>query len=210
MNRIVLFATAAMVLASTADISAIVNQPVLKWARAGCYSSWCETGWYSSPAVADLNGDGMPEIVAGAYTINILKGIDGSETASFNKNGSRVWSGIIVADINNDGRPEIVAASGGQIIVRDYKGDTLWTKQIITNELRGIAAAADLDSAKHRVGRVGGGSVRQTHTKEVSRHAAPRRTKCASFAFAKAPRPLALPSRPYWPTSALPAYQSCK
>ncbi len=146
MNRIVLFATAAIILASTADISAIVNQPVLKWARAGCYSSWCETGWYSSPAVADLNGDGIPEIVAGAYTINILKGIDGSETASFNKNGSRVWSGIIVADINNDGRPEIVAASGGQIIVRDYKGDTLWTKQIITNELRG-AAAADLDGS---------------------------------------------------------------
>jgi hypothetical protein len=146
MNRIVLFAAAAIILASTADISAVVNQPVLKWARAGCYSSWCETGWYSSPAVADLNGDGIPEIVAGAYTINILRGIDGVVTASFNKNSSRVWSGIIVADVNNDGKQEIVAASGGQLIVRKFNGDSLWTRQVITNELRG-AAAADLNAS---------------------------------------------------------------
>ncbi|MEJ5309855.1 MAG: hypothetical protein WHX52_08790 [Anaerolineae bacterium] len=31
--------------------------PALKWQHAGCYSSWCETGWYASPAVADLDGD---------------------------------------------------------------------------------------------------------------------------------------------------------
>ena len=30
---------------------------VLKWAYGGCYSSWCETGWYSSPAVLDIDGD---------------------------------------------------------------------------------------------------------------------------------------------------------
>ncbi len=31
---------------------------ILKWQYGGCYSSWCETGWYSSPAVLDLNNDG--------------------------------------------------------------------------------------------------------------------------------------------------------
>ena len=24
-----------------------ISAPVLKWQRGGCYSSWCETGWYS-------------------------------------------------------------------------------------------------------------------------------------------------------------------
>jgi FG-GAP-like repeat/FG-GAP repeat len=133
-------------IAVTTAAIASVNSPVLKWVRAGCYSSWCETGWYSSPAVADLNGDGVPEVVAGAYTVNILRGTDGAVVASFNKNGSRVWSGIIVADINNDGKQEIAAASGGLLIVRNFKGDSLWTKTVISNELRG-AAAADLDAS---------------------------------------------------------------
>jgi hypothetical protein len=33
---------------------AVVSAPVLKWQHRGCFSSWCETGWYSSPAVEDL------------------------------------------------------------------------------------------------------------------------------------------------------------
>ncbi len=40
-----------------------VQAPVLKWKYGGCYSSWCETGWYSSPAVADLDNDGCSEII---------------------------------------------------------------------------------------------------------------------------------------------------
>ena len=39
---------------STSSIAA----PTLKWQHGGCYSSWCETGWYSSPAVADLEATG--------------------------------------------------------------------------------------------------------------------------------------------------------
>ncbi len=141
-NKIALLA----LLAASACVVADIKAPVLVWAKAGCYSSWCETGWYSSPAVADLNGNGIPEIIAGAYTINILRASDGAVVASFNKNASRVWSGIIVADINNDGKPEIVAASGGNLIVRNYKGDSLWTRKVIANELRG-AAVADLDGS---------------------------------------------------------------
>jgi hypothetical protein len=33
-----------------------------KWQR--CYPGlWCETGWYASPAVADLDKDGKPEVL---------------------------------------------------------------------------------------------------------------------------------------------------
>lgn len=40
-----------------------IAAPVLKWQRGGCFASWCQTGWYSSPAVVDLDGDGVREIV---------------------------------------------------------------------------------------------------------------------------------------------------
>ncbi|MGD8820708.1 MAG: hypothetical protein PVF67_11440, partial [Anaerolineae bacterium] len=41
-----------------------LQAPVPKWIHGGCYSSWCETGWYSSPAVADLDADGSMEVIA--------------------------------------------------------------------------------------------------------------------------------------------------
>jgi hypothetical protein len=41
--------------------------PILKWQLGGCYNSWCETGWYSSPATADLDGDGQVEVIASAW-----------------------------------------------------------------------------------------------------------------------------------------------
>jgi len=40
-----------------------IQVPILKWQHGGCFSSWCETGWYASPAVADLNGDGYAEVL---------------------------------------------------------------------------------------------------------------------------------------------------
>jgi hypothetical protein len=55
-----------------------LQSPVLKWQLAGCFNSWCETGWYSSPAVADLDGDGAVEVIASAYSIVILDGETGT------------------------------------------------------------------------------------------------------------------------------------
>ena len=34
--------------------AAPLQAPQLKWQNGGCYSSWCETGWYSSPAVESI------------------------------------------------------------------------------------------------------------------------------------------------------------
>src|SRR3989337_2409398 len=55
-----------------------IQAPLLKWQRGGCYSSWCETGWYSSPAVADLDGDNLPEVIGSAYSIVVLDGPAGA------------------------------------------------------------------------------------------------------------------------------------
>ena len=52
--------------------------PTLKWAYGGCIAGpYCQTGWYSSPAVADLDGDGQPEVIWGSYDVVALNGADG-------------------------------------------------------------------------------------------------------------------------------------
>ena len=65
-------------LSGTPTTFSAVQAPVLKWQHGGCYASWCETGWYSSPAVADLDGDGQVEVIASAYSIVVLNGSTGA------------------------------------------------------------------------------------------------------------------------------------
>lgn len=120
---------------------AVVKAPVLKWKYGGCYSSWCETGWYSSPAVADLDGDGKMEVLGAAYTLFVLNGEDGSQKFSVAPEpGGRVWPGVVVADINRDGEPEIVTAQGGGYVrVIDRTGKTIWSRRPTNSELRGLS-----------------------------------------------------------------------
>jgi hypothetical protein len=104
-------------------VRANIAAPVLKWQHGGCYASWCETGWYSSPAVADLDGDGTMEVIGSAYSIAVLDGATGAlewrmksghdRTEPDADNVGRTWPGIVVADVDADGEPEIVTAHGG-------------------------------------------------------------------------------------------------
>lgn len=122
-----------------------VAAPVLKWQRGGCYSSWCETGWYSSPAVADLDGDGKMEVIGASYSLFILKGADGSQKNRVELPGGRVWPGVAVTDLDGDGDLEIVAAQGeGYVSVLDKKGNKVWSRRPASNELRGLSLF-DLD-----------------------------------------------------------------
>ena len=124
-----------------------VQAPVLKWQYGGCYTSWCETGWYSSPAVADLDGDGTMEVVAAAYTLFVLNGEDGSLQWSIDPPGSRVWPGVVITDLGGDSGLEIVVASGGgNIAVYDHQGDFEpgWPQNPASNEFRSLAVD-DLD-----------------------------------------------------------------
>jgi len=129
-----------------------IQPPVLKWQYGGCYSSWCETGWYSSPAVADLDGDGGFEVIASAYSIAVLRGDTGDllwRMASGHDRSEpgadsvgRTWPGIVVADVDGDRLPEIVTAhSGGTVSVYDQQGyfQPGWPRKASDRELRGLS-----------------------------------------------------------------------
>jgi hypothetical protein len=118
-----------------------IASPALKWQHGGCYSSWCETGWYASPAVADLDGDGRMEVIAAAYSLFVLNGEDGSLQWSADPPGSRVWPGVVVADLDDDGDLEVVTGQGGGYLnVYDHAGNLVWSRQPASSELRGLSA----------------------------------------------------------------------
>ncbi len=131
-------------------VQAAVQAPVLKWKYGGCYSSWCETGWYSSPAVADLDGDGSKEIIASAYSVVAMKGTtgevlwrvdSGKDRSSAPGYSHRTWPGIWIKDVDGDSKPEIITAhSGGYVSVYDNRGyfKPGWPRRPTTNELRGL------------------------------------------------------------------------
>ena len=134
-----------------------IRTPVLKWKYGGCYNSWCETGWYSSPAVADLDRDGVPEVIASAYSIVVLDGKTGalkwrvksghdlSEPGA--SNAGRTWPGVVVADIDSDGDLEIVCAhGGGYVSVYNHSGyfKPGWPRRPLSSELRSLSVA-DID-----------------------------------------------------------------
>lgn len=91
---------------TTIGVHADVRTPVLKWQYGGC-TSYCQTGWYSSPAIVDVDGDGHAEVVAGSYDLVVLDGMAGT-TLHRASSTARIWPGIAVADLNHDGHPAVV------------------------------------------------------------------------------------------------------
>ncbi|HZP67554.1 MAG TPA: VCBS repeat-containing protein, partial [Rudaea sp.] len=84
-----------------ASAYADVRTPVLRWQYGGCASS-CQTGWYSSPAIVDVDGDGVPEVVAGSYDLVVLNGATGA-TEQRVASSARIWTDVAIADLNHDG-----------------------------------------------------------------------------------------------------------
>src|SRR3990170_2167614 len=114
-----------------------VRGPVLKWQNGGCRTTWCRTGWYASPAVADLDGDGRPEGIWTDYRILAVTGhgdgyvaihtAQGAPYAGWPKQptpGNELRS-LAVADVEGDGDLEILICStrsDNQWFLYDHNG----------------------------------------------------------------------------------------
>ena len=110
--------------ASGGGTIAFSNTGTLKWktAAAGCYA----------PAIADLDGDGNPEVLVRQYVL------DG-------KTGAIKWTGTagcgaysVAADLDDDGKMEVVCGR----VVYTWDGKVLWED---TTRNHGSIAIADLD-----------------------------------------------------------------
>ncbi|MCB0036817.1 MAG: VCBS repeat-containing protein [Anaerolineales bacterium] len=148
-----------------------IAAPQLKWAYGGCFTSWCQTGWYASPAVADLDKDGNPEVIWGSYDTVALNGENGTVQWR-GENGSRVWPGVAVADLTGDGTLEVIVGRGSdQVTVYSHTGSELWTRNPFGNgEVRTLAVADLEDDGQMEiiVGRASGGSTKQVNVFEAN------------------------------------------
>ncbi|MFO1352700.1 MAG: VCBS repeat-containing protein [Gammaproteobacteria bacterium] len=155
---------AILALGTLAATAGPIPAPTLKWQRGGCFNSWCQTGWYASPAIADLDKDGNNEVIWGSYDVVVLNGATG-QIQWRGASTDRVWPSIAVADIDGDGNLEVIAGrSGDQVTVYDSKGNIVWTRHPFgAGEVRTLAVT-DLEhdgKLEVIVGRASGGDTKQ-------------------------------------------------
>jgi hypothetical protein len=113
-----------------------------------------------TPAVIDLNGDDVPDIVfastnstgGGAVEVGVLRvlsGGDGSELFTITDPTLRIntASSVAAADIDVDGRPEILAcdSTGSRLIAFEHDGTFKWRSPFLEAINWGAPAIADLD-----------------------------------------------------------------
>jgi len=113
-----------------------------------------ETGWYASPAVLDLDGDGKNEIVAALYSTFVYDAQGNALGAKGTATKGRVYAPHVVADLDGDGVMEVVVGGNeGTVAAYEWKGGALavktgWPASTTSGgqspEARGMAAA-DLD-----------------------------------------------------------------
>ena len=87
---------------------------------------------YSSPAVADLDGDGTMEIAVGTSMgfVYVLAGKDGRLREGFPVQMNEIQAALVTADVDGDGFLEILAADAvGSVAAWGHRGASLWEVQ---------------------------------------------------------------------------------
>ena len=113
-----------------------------------------------TPAVIDLDGDGVPEVVFGSTAstgggyveVGQLRAIRGTDGFAFFTVSDPAYlintvSSIAVGDIDGDGRPEIIACDsfGSRLIAFEHDGSFKWRSPALEAIYWGAPAIADLD-----------------------------------------------------------------
>ncbi len=103
------------------------------WAVATGGNDYGAKGFIGAAAVADLDGDGHPDVVAGARDgiLSAYRGTDGGVLWQI-ANSSGIHASPIIADFDQDGHPEVLAAwSYGDVAIADGKtGDKRWATRL--------------------------------------------------------------------------------
>ncbi len=108
-----------------------------------------ETGWFSSPSLVDLNGDGRKEIVAPFYSTFVFSA-KGHLLSRGTASQGRVYAPSVVTDLEGDGIPDIVVGGTGSVAAYQFRHGRLhlkrgWPASVRsggqTPEVRGLAAA---------------------------------------------------------------------
>jgi len=111
-----------------------------------------QTSWFASPVIADLDGDGVNELITAYYNVYVF-GSDRSLLDTATDGSGRIYAPHVVADLDGDGITEVVAGRGHQVWAWEWMGGALqvkdgWPADTTTGgsspEIRGMAAA-DLD-----------------------------------------------------------------
>ncbi len=141
------------------QVFAVVLKPQLKWAKMGGGPYIMDGTYAGSPAVADLNQDGKPEVIWANYMLYLVDGATGNplwkvytghdRSYSGSSHVGRTWPAVAVADLDGDGDLEIVTAhERGHLAVYNHKGyfhNSAWPKQPCTSsEIRSMCVA-DMD-----------------------------------------------------------------
>lgn len=107
------------------------------WAMKTGANAYGARGFIGAAALADLDGDGADDVIAGARDgiLSAYRGTDGHVLWQIRKS-SGIHASPSVADLDGDGRPEVIAAwSYGDIVIADgATGAERWTQRLAQDD----------------------------------------------------------------------------